>query len=30
MLDIKGKILIIDRALAMRFVIYLKISFAYV
>ncbi len=29
MLDTKGKILIIDRALAMRFVIYCKISFTY-
>jgi hypothetical protein len=30
MLDTKGKVLIIDRALAMRFVIYCKISFTYI
>ena len=30
MLDTKGKLLIIDRALVMRFVINCKISFSYV
>ena len=30
MLDTKGKIRLIDRALVMRFVIYLKISFTYI